>query len=84
MNLTVRFKSLLEKAEEIAKESGLECIDSYCITRAMLEGDIYNICYLAFLNMGYSIDRFLEELERINNMRGPLNQRSDDPLSKPV
>lgn len=84
MNHTVRFQRLLERAEVIAKESGLDCIDSYCITKAMLEGEPYNICYIAFLNMGYNIERFIQELDRINNMRGPLNQHSGHPLSDPV
>lgn len=82
MNLTVRFHTLLSRAEEIAAEEKMENVDSYCMGRAMLEGSTYNVVYLAFLNLGYNVDRFIEELNRINAMRGPLSQAH--PVSLPA
>lgn len=80
---TVRYQRILERAEQIAKEAGLECIDSYCVTKAMLEGNPYNICYLAFINLGLNVERFIEELDRINDMRGAYTQGDKlDPLSR--
>lgn len=74
MILTARFHSLLQRAEQISKENNLDCVDSYCMGKAMLEGDPYNIVYLAFMNLGYNPSRMVEELDRINAMRGPLTQ----------
>lgn len=80
---TVRFQRILERAEEIAKENGLECVDSYCFTKAMLDGTIYNMCYLAFLNLGINIDSFIMELDKLNDMRHPTSQGSQAPDSAP-
>jgi hypothetical protein len=48
--------------------------------KALVEGLPYNIVHLAFLNLGYNIDRFVEELDRINAMRGPLTQANQTKI----
>lgn len=55
------------------------------MTKAMLEGNPYNVCFLAFINMGINIDRLIEELDRINDSRGKLTQHDQsDPMNKPA
>lgn len=75
MTTTVRFHRILQRAEQIAKENGLDCIDSYCVTRAMLDGTEYNMAYLTFIRMGINIDQFVTILDEINKERGPLTQK---------
>ncbi len=81
---TVRFQRILERAEELAKEAGLDCIDSYCVSKAMLDGSIYNMLYIACLNLGVNMDNLIIELDRINAMRGPYTQAGGPhELTKP-
>lgn len=83
MNPTVRFHRILQRAEQIAKDNGLDCIDSYCITKAMLDGTEYNMCYLTFLRLGINIDQFVTVLDEINNQRGQLTQHHNTPDNEP-
>jgi hypothetical protein len=48
----------------------------------MLEGKIMNMPYIVCCNMGINTDRFLEELEKLNNQRSPYAQMPIDQKKK--